>query len=54
MHPFPRWDEIPEWDVDDPLTHNVSIDMLPQAGYVPQMENGPFVRMTLFYMHASE
>lgn len=53
MHPLPRWDEIPEWDVDNPSTHNVSIDRLPQAGYVTQMENGAFVRMTLFHMHAS-
>ncbi|TSC69791.1 MAG: aspartate carbamoyltransferase catalytic subunit [Parcubacteria group bacterium Gr01-1014_70] len=54
MHPFPRWDEIPEWDVDDPSTHVVSIDMLPQAGYFAQMENGVPVRKTLFYMHANE
>lgn len=54
MHPWPRWDEIPEWDVDDVSTRAVSIDTLPQAGYFTQMENGVPVRRTLLHMHASQ
>jgi len=49
MHPFPRRKELPIWLPDDPDTHEISIDRMPEAQYFRQMDLGPVVRAALLW-----